>query len=128
MHSKLLQVHCQGHTYFFHARKHSPTVSTRIKLKETSSLILKCRKQMASPSLSLLPSIPMNFEPISASYSPLDLTEENINLALADAKLEASLLSLSLSLLCLQLESLHNISICNSSLCSLDSFSILKLV
>lgn len=85
---KLLQIHCQGHLSFFHSRKDSPRVSTIVKFKETTNFILKCRKQMALASLPLLPSAPMNFQPISALFTPLDLTEENINRALEDAKLE----------------------------------------
>lgn len=118
----LLQVHCQGHTYFFHGRKDITRVSTGIKLKETPAFILKCRKQMASSSFSLLASAPMNFGPISASYSPLDLTEENINLALADAKLEVSPLfiythiRISISLYVVKRAYINNSSTCNCSL------------
>ncbi|KAI5662147.1 hypothetical protein M9H77_21470 [Catharanthus roseus] len=90
MHLKLLQSHHKHYVNPTYSKFHLSISCIQLnfpRLKEIPELILKCRKQMAMslPSSSLVADAPIRFKPISAS---LDLTEENINLVLADAKVE----------------------------------------
>lgn len=130
MHLKLLQSHHKHYVNPTYSKFHLSISCIQLnfpRLKEIPELILKCRKQMAMslPSSSLVADAPIRFKPISAS---LDLTEENINLVLADAKVEASHL---FSLLCvlISLFLLHlGCSWYTVFFASWDSFLILQLV